>query len=729
MTIRFGGLLAGALVANTAAFASDPVVRLDCAAPRAEVAYNGIDDDCDEATPDDDLDGDGVPLHLDCVDDDPNVQAEIVDSELRVDRPMSDLCPDAGPYLIKGDIVLTPLVRGIEGLSCVCGAGGDLVLAENANLSDLSGLESLVAVGGSVRFERATGLSTLKGLGGLVTVGGDFVVVDAPKLGQLDGLAALRQVRGSFVVERADALPSLNGPSSLQRIGTDLRIAENGALVSTLGLDALRYVGGSVTFFDNDGLLKVSGFPETWHVGGDFVVDKDSALVELGGFDALAAINGEVVLSRSKELVSVSGFDRLQVVRGGVSLDRVGGLKDAGKLASFEDGLPTERVDAAGDGTLGGPLGFLRRPEVMLVAGVLFMAGAIGMSWMVFRSSPAPRREAPQPTPAAGAPDLNLSVLPESLQTLPEAALRAALPRLDVFAAPAGSALREGPDPDFPALWVVRGQVDLMHEGTRSAAYTDGALVNAHGLVAGVAEPGALVVAVPADLCTLDREGYEALAAAGSPVAQIVQRAAIDAAGALVDQRAEALYGRLTALPGSPLSGRVALTRSHSRIDALLGAPMETVRLALADVAGQTTILSGLSAASVGALLAVAELQTIERQAQLMVEGERVDVAFLVLSGEVALVGWSVRGSAERLEIAGPGSFVGFAEVATGRAATRTAIVRSTSALLLVFQSSDLAEIMQRDDATGGAARTAVTRLLTELGNSLSNRIAVLGRS
>jgi hypothetical protein len=36
---------------------------------------------------------------------------------------------------------------------------------------------------------------------------------------------------------------------------------------------------------------------------------------------------------------------------------------------------------------------------------------------------------------------------------------------------------------------------------------------------------------------------------------------------------------------------------------------------------------------------------------------------------------------------------------------------------------------MQRDDATGGAARTAVTRLLTELGNSLSNRIAVLGRS
>jgi hypothetical protein len=43
----------------------------DCA--DAEVPYNGVDDDCDPATPDDDLDGDGSAVAEDCDDDDPAV--------------------------------------------------------------------------------------------------------------------------------------------------------------------------------------------------------------------------------------------------------------------------------------------------------------------------------------------------------------------------------------------------------------------------------------------------------------------------------------------------------------------------------------------------------------------------------------------------------------------------------------------------------------------------------
>ena len=38
-----------------------------------EIVYNGIDDDCDPATPDDDLDGDGYPRSEDCQDNDPGV--------------------------------------------------------------------------------------------------------------------------------------------------------------------------------------------------------------------------------------------------------------------------------------------------------------------------------------------------------------------------------------------------------------------------------------------------------------------------------------------------------------------------------------------------------------------------------------------------------------------------------------------------------------------------------
>ncbi len=38
----------------------------------AEVPYDGLDNDCDAATPDDDLDGDGAALAIDCDDQDPN---------------------------------------------------------------------------------------------------------------------------------------------------------------------------------------------------------------------------------------------------------------------------------------------------------------------------------------------------------------------------------------------------------------------------------------------------------------------------------------------------------------------------------------------------------------------------------------------------------------------------------------------------------------------------------
>lgn len=38
-----------------------------------EVPYNGLDDDCDPSTPDDDLDGDGYGIATDCDDSNPNI--------------------------------------------------------------------------------------------------------------------------------------------------------------------------------------------------------------------------------------------------------------------------------------------------------------------------------------------------------------------------------------------------------------------------------------------------------------------------------------------------------------------------------------------------------------------------------------------------------------------------------------------------------------------------------
>ena len=63
-----------------------------------ELSYNGVDDDCDPTTPDDDLDGDGFLLADDCNDDDP----EINPSEAEV--PYNGIDEDCNPATADDDL-------------------------------------------------------------------------------------------------------------------------------------------------------------------------------------------------------------------------------------------------------------------------------------------------------------------------------------------------------------------------------------------------------------------------------------------------------------------------------------------------------------------------------------------------------------------------------------------------------------------------------------------------
>lgn len=63
-----------------------------------EVPYNGVDDDCDNATPDDDLDGDGYGLGLDCDDTRDDVNPDVAEI------PCNGLDDDCDAATLDGEL-------------------------------------------------------------------------------------------------------------------------------------------------------------------------------------------------------------------------------------------------------------------------------------------------------------------------------------------------------------------------------------------------------------------------------------------------------------------------------------------------------------------------------------------------------------------------------------------------------------------------------------------------
>ncbi|MSP56212.1 MAG: hypothetical protein EXR69_11510 [Myxococcales bacterium] len=72
----------------------------------AEVTYDGIDNDCDVATPDDDLDADGYPLAVDCADEDATINPTVLEICDGLDNDCDgavDNAPDAPTWYADGD--------------------------------------------------------------------------------------------------------------------------------------------------------------------------------------------------------------------------------------------------------------------------------------------------------------------------------------------------------------------------------------------------------------------------------------------------------------------------------------------------------------------------------------------------------------------------------------------------------------------------------------------------
>ena len=139
-----------------------------------EVPFDGVDNDCDASTLDDDGDQDGSPVDEDCDDEDPLGWLPDRPFEGTVDgSSVIGFCDGYCLRTVAGNINLddTSLVN-LDDLRCVPSVRGNLELTDNPGLGSILGLERLSEVGGSIEIDSNPLLTSLEGLEGLATVGG-----------------------------------------------------------------------------------------------------------------------------------------------------------------------------------------------------------------------------------------------------------------------------------------------------------------------------------------------------------------------------------------------------------------------------------------------------------------------------------------------------------------------------------------------------------------------------
>jgi hypothetical protein len=353
-----------------------------CGAGLTEVPYDGVDNDCDPLTPDDDLDGDGFLLASDCDDLDaerggPEIVLDGIDNDCDGVQgvygdadgdglSLTDDCDDtdasvgssnalgvAGYW--EGDVTAAEVPGFCEGycrrpiggsvrleaselqdldeLWCVPRIVGDLVIGGidtgdygtvtdlgNARLASLSGLSGLLEVGGGLFIQGNDALTSLQGLEQLVWVGGWLHLEDQPALTSLQGLAGLQEA-GSLALKDNDGLTSLQGLEQLQLDGV-LAIEQNDQLTSLAGLGAPSALR-RLSVFNNDALPSLAGLEALRSLDTDLFVGSNDSLTDLGVLYGLESVGGDVTVTLNTALGDEAAWDlvdEIELVGGAVTI-------------------------------------------------------------------------------------------------------------------------------------------------------------------------------------------------------------------------------------------------------------------------------------------------------------------------------------------------------------------------------------------------------------------------
>ncbi|HNH49928.1 MAG TPA: putative metal-binding motif-containing protein, partial [Myxococcota bacterium] len=346
--------------------------------------YDGIDNDCDSVTPDDDLDGDGALGATDCNDGDAGIYPGSI--EVPGDGVDQDCDGQDALRWLEGDLVLPDAaaarsfcqnydaIRGslsldaswnepdLSAFSCLQQVEGDLQMSYvwYGRQGTYQGLEQLSRVGGDLVIQE-TSSTDMQGLSALEVVGGDFRLICNDygfTPGSLDGLSALAEIGGTL--EQAGCRVGFSGLVSLQSLGA-LWVYKAGNTAYVQDFTGLEGVASMQSLVLEEVQVQSSAGLEGLHSVGELCIRKGS-LPELLGFSALEEVSGTLTIDTAFDLGSTQGLENLRYA-GAISLSYRDYTYDGRGIAYPLTGILTDLrgfsglQEVAGDLSLGGYLG------------------------------------------------------------------------------------------------------------------------------------------------------------------------------------------------------------------------------------------------------------------------------------------------------------------------------------------------------------------------------------
>jgi hypothetical protein len=268
------------------------------------------------------------------------------------DAGAASTCGEDPDVVFDGDVVVTSeaALAALDGIECL---HGDLTL-ELTDLEQLS-LPGLLRVTGTMHVEANHALGRLQ-LGTLKTIDGDLVIRDNAVLTNLDGLPLLSTVGGDLSIggelsfHGNATLSSIGGLATLEQVGGDLVIGNNPQLSSLNGFE-LSAVGGALRVLELPVLSSLAALQTLVDVGKDLELSDLDALANLAGLEALERVEGDLRIgSREPE----EGNAALNSIEQLTALTRVDGellIANNPLLPQCQANALTQRLGGAGVGS------------------------------------------------------------------------------------------------------------------------------------------------------------------------------------------------------------------------------------------------------------------------------------------------------------------------------------------------------------------------------------------